>query len=149
MEKCKLCQRERPTYIADPSCAKGGYCEWEEVAEAQVTQLNGSKVIPMDVHWGDGNGTVGNRLIWSFPNTAIVEGLEVEPRGSSYMGFIDTIRVGLSDYLHIGPYPILMWSPGMPPVQLWLPSIPISHHFTIETSHFFGRIRPRGLIVGP
>jgi hypothetical protein len=28
METCKHCKRSRPEYIADPSCAKGGYCEW-------------------------------------------------------------------------------------------------------------------------
>jgi len=150
MEKCKHCQRERPDCMTDPSCAKGGYCEWEESLEVKVTQLGGSKVGPMDVSWADGTGIVGRRMMWAFPNTAIVEGLEVEPGGgSSYQGFIDALRIGNCDYLHIAPYPILMWSPGMPPVQLWLPSVPKDHHFALETSHFWGRIRPRGLVLNP
>lgn len=160
MEKCRLCHRKRPDYITDPSCEKGGYCEWEDenltrawappsMPEVKVTQLNGSKVSPMDVSWADGHGAAGYRMMWSFPNTAIVEGLEVQPRGSSYDGFIDALRVGLCDYLHISPYPILMWSPGMPPVQLWIPSVPIGHHFSLETRNFYGKIRPQGLILNP
>ena len=27
-ERCSACKRERPTYIADPSCELGGYCAW-------------------------------------------------------------------------------------------------------------------------
>ena len=30
IEVCKVCRRNRPTYIADPTCPKGGYCEWVE-----------------------------------------------------------------------------------------------------------------------
>lgn len=158
MEKCKHCQRERPDYVTDPSCEKGGYCDWEESLEVKVTQLGGSKVTPMDVSWITGNGTAGFRMTWSFPNTAIVEGLEVEPlrpsnmppwhRGS-YNGFIDALRIGNCDYLHIAPYPILMWSPGRPPVQLWIPSVPIGNHFSLEVRDFRGKIRPRGLVLNP
>lgn len=171
MEKCRLCHRERPDFITDPSCEKGGYCEWEDenlahaswaqpgmIPEVKVTQLNGSKVSPMDALWLEGQGQTGQRLIWSFPNTAIVEGLEVKPfqnpqyppgHGGDYNGFIDSIRIGLCEYLHVGPYPILMWSPGMPDVTLWLPSVPNGHHFQLETRGFHGKIRPRGLVLNP
>lgn len=27
-QQCTKCNRERPTFIADPSCPKGGYCNW-------------------------------------------------------------------------------------------------------------------------
>ena len=27
-ESCKKCGRSRPSYIADPTCAAGGYCDW-------------------------------------------------------------------------------------------------------------------------
>lgn len=117
--------------------------------EARVTKLDGKNVTPMNVSWATGNGTRGYRMIWAFPGNAIVEGLEVEPYHSSYHGFIETLRVGLSDYLHMGPYPILMWSPGMPPVELWLPHVPYGSHFHIETRDFRGKIRPRGLIINP
>ena len=163
MEKCRLCKRERPDFITDPSCEKGGYCEWEDenlahaswaqqgmtLPEVHITQLRGSKVTPMDVPWIEGNGQAGERMTWSFPNTAIIEGLEVQPKASSYQGFIDSIRIGLCEYLHVGPFPILMWSPGMPDVTLWLPSVPYSHHFGIETRGFRGKIRPRGLVLNP
>ncbi len=29
MEQCIYCKRERPTYITDASCSKGGYCDWQ------------------------------------------------------------------------------------------------------------------------
>jgi hypothetical protein len=163
MEKCRLCHRERPDFITDPSCEKGGYCEWEDenlthawaaqsnsvIPEVTITQLFGSKVTPMDAHWNEGHGQAGERMTWSFPNTAIVEGLEVQPKGSSYQGFIDALRIGHCEYLHIAPFPILMWSPGMPDVMLWIPSVPFSHHFCLETRGFYGKIRPRGLILNP
>lgn len=34
IEVCKVCRRNRPTYIADPTCPKGGYCEWVETVAA-------------------------------------------------------------------------------------------------------------------
>src|SRR6202020_2025557 len=27
-QTCTKCRRKRPSYIADPSCSRGGYCAW-------------------------------------------------------------------------------------------------------------------------
>lgn len=161
MEKCKHCKRDKPDYIADPSCAKGGYCEWQnQPPSVTVTHLNGSKVTPIDVSWATGSGIAGGgyHMHWAFPNTAAVEGLEVVPWrdlkypsgfNGDYNGFITSMRIGNNEYLHIAPYPILMWSPGMPNVDLWLPAVPKGHNFSLTTKGFFGKIRPRGLLLNP
>lgn len=150
MEKCKHCQRDKPDYGADMTCAKGGYCEWEETQIIPGT-------IPIDVSWGSGlppnsqgiTITSPRMMHWSFPEQALIQGLEVEPRGSSYHGFISSMRIGIVEYLYVIPFPFLMWSPGMPPVELMLPHVPKGHNFTLETHNFLGRVRPRGLLLMP
>lgn len=158
MTRCKHCNREKPDFTADPTCAKGGYCEWEETIIPVTTVTQGRTTSVMDVSWACGNGIMGRRMHWAFPEVALVEGLEVEPYrapgnppgyGGSYNGFISSIRVGLVEYLQLGPYPILMWSPGMPPIYLTIPHVPLGCHFSLEVDNFMGRIRPRGLIVNP
>lgn len=36
---CRKCGRERPSYIADPSCGEGGYCDWIEGARVEDYRL--------------------------------------------------------------------------------------------------------------
>ncbi len=148
MERCKHCQREKPDYGADMTCAKGGYCEWHDPAQLIESIINPT-VVPLDVSWAPGDGVAGKRMIWSFPATAIIEGFEVQAKDSGYSGFIDSLRIGLCEFLHVAPYPILMWSDGMPPVVFYLPSVPVGNHLTIETREFHGRIRPRGVLLNP
>jgi len=69
------------------------------------------------------------------------------PSSTDYNGFISDIRIGNHSYLMVLPFPFLMWSPGMPPVEFMLPHVPYGHHFTIETTNFRGRVRPRGLVI--
>lgn len=149
MKRCRHCNREKPDYGADLSCAKGGYCEWHSPDQV-IHGITHPTSYPMDISWAPGNGQAGQRMMWSFPNTAIVEGLEVEVQGgTNYNGFIDSLRIGLVEYLAVGPYPILMWSGGMPPILFMLPSVPYGHHFGLETRGFYGKIRPRGIIIAP
>lgn len=147
MEKCKHCNREKPGYGVDTTCAKGGQCEW--VSEPTLPNFIRAiaKTTDMNVSWAEGNGIDGRRMSWGFPGTAIVEGLEIESK--SYEGYIGSLQVGLADFMHLGPYPISMWSPGKPPVNLWLPSVKLGNHFAITVYGFHGRIRPRGLILEP
>jgi hypothetical protein len=142
MEKCKHCQRDKPDYGADMTCGKGGYCEWEETQIVPGT-------MPLDVSWADGGSANSRVMHWSFPERAIIQGLEVEPNGSSYHGFISSMRIGNVEYLYVCPFPFLMWSPGMPAVELMLPHVPIGSTFTLETSSFRGKVRPRGLLLIP
>ena len=44
-ETCRKCWRTRPDYIADPTCVKGGYCEWELCTCSSL-----AKLLPDDVH---------------------------------------------------------------------------------------------------
>lgn len=141
MEKCKHCQRDKPDYNADQTCAMGGYCDWEETHIIPGTSV-------MNVSWADGaRHTVNCIMHWQFPLKAIVTGLEVEPAGSSYDGFISDLRVGNCSYLMVAPFPFLMWSPGMPKVDFMLPHVPKEHHFSLETCGFRGRVRPKGLLI--
>jgi hypothetical protein len=158
MQKCKHCSRERPDFMADPTCAKGGYCEWEETVIPIISVTKERTMTAMNVSWADGNGIMGRRMAWSFPDMAIVEGLEVQPYkpagmgpgyGGDYNGFISSLRVGLVEYLQLGPYPILMWSPGMPSIYLTIPHVPYGSTFSLETDNFMGKIRPRGYILSP
>ncbi len=155
MKKCKHCNREEPGYGEDMTCAKGGYCEWVyEAIIPDFTDASNHPTSPTDVPWLEGNGVQGKRMSWTFPYTAIIQSFEIEPLkpsiyGADYNGFITALRIGMVEYLHISPYPISMWSPGMPAVQLWLPSVPNGYHLTIETQGFHGKIRPRGLVLNP
>lgn len=51
MQKCKHCERIRPDYIADPSCAKGGYCEWENVKRTIALADNYPKPVKWRPMW--------------------------------------------------------------------------------------------------
>ncbi len=240
-QHCRQCERKRPEYIADPSCSKGGYCEWVEVASAQDTYrswcpetdqkctekrctganckkarqrqikeegaeydaeqamdyvsaypvepmpssgwhrlrtvdccggLKGvclhpgtpghepvekpkSKAYPIDAPWLTPNQprAVGQRLTWSFQGPAVIDGFEVEGKptdaiqGRDFNGFLTSLLVGNCEYLHIGPYPISMFSPGMPPVTLWLPHVPIGVYLSVGLDYFQGKIRPIGKVI--
>jgi hypothetical protein len=36
IEHCSKCGRERPDYIAEPTCELGGYCNWQEPRPCSV-----------------------------------------------------------------------------------------------------------------
>jgi hypothetical protein len=42
-ERCSKCGRYRPIVIADPTCPKGGYCEW------RLRHSQGRDVMPKDI----------------------------------------------------------------------------------------------------
>jgi len=266
-QHCQHCKRERPEYIADPSCAKGGYCEWVEVqpVEAKETcyswcpetgqKCTGKRCIGANCEkarerqikeegeeyekeliaiddvlsaypvvlagyrkrtvdcchgidspvclspgqpgheprcaWmkaGEGEfghcelqanhggfhlyqllprpivldafwltpqcpGQCGQILTWRFEGKAIVESFEVEGkpaaggRARDFNGFITSLRVGNEELLRLGPYPISMFSLGMPKVEAWLPHVPVGWNLTVSLDHFYGRIRPIGLVI--
>ena len=39
VEVCSKCGRQRPDYIADPSCRLSGYCHWAVVTEAHSQRV--------------------------------------------------------------------------------------------------------------
>lgn len=47
---CTKCGRERPDYIADPSCPEGGYCNWVEPEPHMpiITQADGCERAHVD-----------------------------------------------------------------------------------------------------
>lgn len=50
-ERCVKCCRERPTYISDPTCSKGGYCEWaffQPVSHRERVRLIGALALLID-----------------------------------------------------------------------------------------------------
>lgn len=113
------------------------------------------RAVPMEAFWQTPRvpGQPGQILFWQFQGKAIVESFEVEGQrtdglqGRDFNGYITSLRVGNEELLRLGPYPISMFSPGMPKVDALLPFIPVGVGLTITLDYFIGRIRPTGLVV--
>lgn len=218
-QHCRHCGRQRPEYIVDPSCEKGGYCDWVEVVSVETKETcfawcpetgekctgercigancekanqrrikeegeeyeseliatdyvsaypvglreepgkwKKSKPYPLDAIWLTPNQprTVGQRLTWSFPGPTIIEGFEVKGleeqavegvEVSDFSGFITSLQVGNVEYLYVGPYPICMFSPGMPKPTIHLPHVPVGVYLSMGLDYFSAKIRPIGTVL--
>lgn len=105
---------------------------------------------PIQAEWQSPRvaGGRGQLVQWTFPCNAVISGFEVIPT-REFTGYITVLRIANVEYLRITPYPISMFAPGQPPIELWLPYVPFESYLIVGLDGFSGQIRPKGLLVNP